>query len=336
MATTVAAKLQLSLGFGGNPRSWPILDGTVPIDGVDLIAQEVSVGDLFWRQLKFQEFDISEMSLSSLLIITAQGDSPWVGIPIFATRGFSHASILVRADAGIEHPNDLVGKRFGVFDFQQTSVVWSRGILQHEFGVSQRDIEWFIERTPEMSHGGATGFSPPPGVSVTHIPIEKNIGQMMVDGELDAASSAGGSNPMVDRSGTAWRDHPRVRGLFADPVAESARYYGLTGIYPFSHTVVVRRSLAERYPWLPRNVFEAFQTAKRVAEDRARSISTGYVDAGLIPSDSRKGLAADLVPYGMSANSKALEAFIGYSHEQGLIPRVVAPEEIYAASMMTT
>ena len=336
MATTNAAKVQLSLGFGGNPRSFPILDGTVPIEGVELTTEDVPVGDLFYRQLKFQEFDISEMSISSLLILTTLGDSPWVAVPVFATRGFAHATILVRADAGIEHPKDLVGKRFGVFDFQQTSVVWSRGILQHEFGVGQEQIEWFIERTPEMSHGGATGFKAPPGVSVSHIPVEKNIGQMMLDGELDAASSSGGSNPLVDRSGMAWRDDPHIRGLFADPVAETARYYSQTGVYPFNHTVVVRKSLVEQHSWLPTSIFEAFKSAKAVAESRARAISTPYVDAGLIPAESRQGLAADLVPYGISANRKGIETFIGYSHEQGLLPRQVAVEEVYAGSLLET
>jgi 4,5-dihydroxyphthalate decarboxylase len=336
MATASSTRLQLSLGFGGNPRSWPILDGTVSIENVDLISQDVPVGDLFWRQLRFQEFDISEMSLSSLLILTAHGDSPWLGIPIFASRGFPHTSLQVRKDAGIQGPKDLVGKRFGVFDYQQSSVVWCRGILQDEFGVSQQQIEWYMERMPETSHAGATGFQTPPGVHITQIPPEKNIGQMMIDGELDAASSSGGSNPMVDRSGVSWRSHPSLGKLFADPVAESARYYAKTGIFPFSHTVIVRQSLVEQYPWLPRNIFDAFQEAKRVAEERARAISTPYVDAGLIAPGSSQGLSADLVPYGIAANRIALETMMGYSHAQGLTPHVITPEEIYAPSLMST
>ena len=126
--------------------------------------------ELFWRQLHFSEFAVSEMSCSSFVIAVERGDTRFVGLPIFTTRRFFHTSILVRRKAGIETPADLSGKRVGVPEYQQTAAVWSRGVLKDDFGVDPKDIEWCMERTPEMSHGGSTGFVPPPGVTVHQIP----------------------------------------------------------------------------------------------------------------------------------------------------------------------
>ena len=82
------AKLQLSLIMGANDRSRPVLDGTVNADGVDLTATTAHPSEIFWRQLHFKEFDLSEMSLSSLLMAIANGNTDWVGIPIFTSRRF--------------------------------------------------------------------------------------------------------------------------------------------------------------------------------------------------------------------------------------------------------
>src|SRR6266540_6861762 len=82
------SRLQLSMIIGSNERSQPVIDGSFTIDGVDLAVTVAHPSEIFWRQLAFQEFDISEMSLSSLLIVTARGDSPWVGLPVFTSRRF--------------------------------------------------------------------------------------------------------------------------------------------------------------------------------------------------------------------------------------------------------
>ena len=151
--------LQLSIGITNNPRTWPILDGTVKPDGIDLVPTVLHPSELFWRQLHFAEFAVSEMSCSSFLIVTGQGDTRFVGLPIFTTRRFFHTGILVARKSGIETPADLKGKRVGVPEYQQTAALWARGVLQHEFGVAPKDMEFWMERTPDRSHGGATGFS---------------------------------------------------------------------------------------------------------------------------------------------------------------------------------
>ncbi|MGB6965842.1 MAG: ABC transporter substrate-binding protein, partial [Xanthobacteraceae bacterium] len=94
--------LQLSIGITNNPRTWLIIDGTVKPDGIDLIPTVLHPSELFWRQLYFSEFAVSEMSCSSFFIAVACGDTRFVGLPIFTTRRFFHTSILVRREAGIE------------------------------------------------------------------------------------------------------------------------------------------------------------------------------------------------------------------------------------------
>src|SRR2546421_7011961 len=181
-----AAKLELSIALSDNPNTRPLLSGDVQAEGIGLVATALHPSEMFWRQLRFGEFDVSEMSMSSLLISTSRGPTPWVALPVFTTREFFHTRILVRADAGIAAPSDLRGKRVGVPEYQQTAAIWGRGVLQHEFGVHPCDMEFFMERTPETSHGGSTGFKPPAGVTVHSIPATTNIGEMMVRGELDA------------------------------------------------------------------------------------------------------------------------------------------------------
>ena len=158
-----APHLELSIALSDNERTRPLLEGRVAPQGIKLVPTMVHPSEMFWRQLRFAEFDVSEMSMSSLIIAVSRGDTRWVAIPVFTMRKFFYTSIIVRTDSGIAVPADLRGKRIGVPEYQQTWAIWSRGILQHEFDVHARDIEWFMERNPDKSHGGATGFTAPDG-----------------------------------------------------------------------------------------------------------------------------------------------------------------------------
>jgi len=105
-----------------------------------------------------------------------------------------------------------------------------------------------MERTPERRHGGATGFQPPAGVKLKRIPAEKNIGSMMMSGELDATLLYLTYPNLVDRSRIAFEGNPNVRYLFQDRTAEGQRYFQKTGIFPINHALLVRPSVYERNP----------------------------------------------------------------------------------------
>jgi len=325
--------LELSIALSDNDRTRPLLKGRVAPQGISLVPTMVHPSEMFWRQLRFAEFDVSEMSMSSLLISVARGDTRWAAIPVFTMRKFFHSSIIVRTDAGISAPADLRGKRIGVPEYQQTWAIWSRGVLQHEFGVHAREIEWFMERNPDKSHGGATGFQPPAGVRVSQIPPTTNIGEMLVRGELDGALHYLVDRNLVDRSTVDISGATRT--LFPDPAAEGRRFYAKTGLYPINHAVVVRRALLETHPWIALNLYSAFVAAKEEIARYGRSYLQWYFEAGLLDGGVERTLADnDPLAYGFKAARPVLETIAQYVHEQGLSARRVALEEIFAPSTL--
>lgn len=326
--------LPISIAMASNPRTWPVFDGKIEPDGIQLIPSAVHPSELFWRQLRFGDFDVSEMSFSSLLMARAKGDDRWVGLPVFTTRKFFHAEILVRRVAGIDKPADLKGKRVGVPEYQQTAALWTRGVLAHEFGVAPGDMEFWMERTPSHSHRAAIGFTPPPGVTIRQIPAEKSIGSMMLSGELDAVIHYIVNPNLVDRSTADLWNHPDVKPLFPDPLAEGIRYYRKTGIFPINHGMVIRRELAEKHPWIVLNLYKAFARANEMADRERVEHAEYHRAAGLLTREAADALRTPLVRHGIVANRKVLETAARYSHEQGLTPRLLALEEVFAASSM--
>lgn len=324
--------IELSAAFSRNPRTQAVLDGAINPQGARLIPSALGPGEMFWRQLKFGDFDLSEMSLASLMIATSKGPTPWVALPVFTTRYFFHSWILVRTGSKIAKPQDLRGKRVGVLEYQQTAVVWIRGALQHEFGVTARDMEWFMERGPSQSHGGSTGFTPPEGVRFSYIPPETDIGKMMVAGELDAALFYPFTGGLIDRGAIDLRNRPEAQHLFPDPLAEGRRYYAKTAIYPINHCVVVRRSLLERYPWLALNIFAALSEAKAASLAACDEVLDPYREAGL--ADGALTSRPDPMPYGVKSNQALLQTLASYLYEQGLTKRTVALDEVFAKSTL--
>jgi 4,5-dihydroxyphthalate decarboxylase len=72
----------------------------------------------------------------------SQGNSPFVGIPVFPSRVFRHSAFYVRSDRGKSGPKDLEGKRVGITEWAQTAGIYARGFLSETAGVDLRKIQW--------------------------------------------------------------------------------------------------------------------------------------------------------------------------------------------------
>jgi 4,5-dihydroxyphthalate decarboxylase len=191
-----------------------------------------------------------------------------------------------------------------------------------------------MERTEERSHGGATGFQPPAGLRFHRIPAEESIGSMLLDGRLDATLLYIADNNLVDRSRVRLEDDSRVRRLFPDPLAEGRRYFAKTGLFPINHGMVVRRSIYEQHPWVALNIFNAFRLAKERLAAQMRELTLTHFDLGLLPPEARQALSIDPYPYGVKSNRAVLETVAEYSFEQGLTPRRLSLEEVFAPSTL--
>jgi 4,5-dihydroxyphthalate decarboxylase len=241
-------KLQLTLACGRYDRTQPLIDGRVQPEGVDLTFLPLRPGETFWRMLNHGEFDVSEMSLSSYTILRPEGDTRFIAIPVFPSRVFRHSAIYVRADSGIQTPQDLRGKRVGVGDYQMTAAVWVRGFLTHEYGVTPEDIVW-VAGKPIRS------IEPPDGIEMEFIPADATLEAMLQHGEIDALISVMIPNGLGKSARRLFRDWRKVE----------TEYYRKTRIFPIMHTLVLKTSLYKEKPWLAVSFYRAFCRARDLA-----------------------------------------------------------------------
>ena len=295
----------VSAAFIDNPRTHALLSGAVKPAGLDWDVSAVGPGDLFYRQLKFAEFDVSELSMASYAIALSHGNETWTGLPVFTSREFFHTGIIVRDDSPFHEPADLRGRRVGVLEYQQTSVVWIRGILAERYGLDPRELDWYMERRPENSHGGSTGFTPPDGIRLQYVAADESLAALLTAGTIDAILFYPSFGDAIDRKPGEHRESMRARALFADPAGEGARYFAATGVLPINHGVVLRRSLLRERPDLAAQVYAALVASRDAAGER------------------------DAFPYGIEANRPALERLTDYLHEQGLTARRLTLDELF-------
>jgi len=330
-------KLTLSFISAYNERVEPLMDGTVEAEGLEFVPTHSHPGETFWRQLKFEEFDIAEMSLSSYLIARSRG-ADMIALPVFPSRRLFHAEVAYNEKSGVKAPGDLVGKRIGVAEYQQTAALWTRGVLEHDFGVSQYKVHWYMERSEELSHGGATGFEPPPGISFQRIPTDKSLASMLLANEIDAAAVVGPwtrSASVVDRSSRipGSGDWSKVKLLFPDRIAETRRFVQQHGFLPANHAYIIRGEVYKKHPWAAFNLYSGFVKAKALAADKLlERIPSALFFSKEYLATTREIIGDDPFAYGIGANRKMLETLVAYSHEQGLTKEKMKIEDLFAES----
>lgn len=323
-------KLRLSLACWNYDRTRGLLEGRIPVDGIDLTYLNLPVEETFFRMLRHHEFDAAEMSLSSYVLSLFADDPPLVAIPVFPSRFFRHSCIYINCNSGIRDPKDLIGKRVGTPEYQMTAGVWIRGILSDEYGVPVSSTNYFNGGEEEPGRPEKLKLSLPPEIHLESIPAEKTLSGMLDSGEIDALYTA-------RMPSTFWRGSGTVKRLFEDYPAVEREYYQRTKIFPIMHTVVIRRDVYEKYPWVAQSLYKAFVYAQReVYQELYQTAALKFMLPWLIRhvEDTRNLMGQDFWPYGFGPNVLPLATFLRYSHEQGLAKRLLKPQELFAAESL--
>lgn len=320
-------KLNVTLACGSYDRTIPLQDGTVKIDGIELNFIPMRPGDLFRRQARHAEFDVAELSFSTYCMLHNRGDERMVAIPVFPSRKFRHSHIFVNDDS-IQEPRDLIGKRVGAHEYQNTASAWIRGILSEEYGVRPEQLKWYLGgiNAPKLA-GDRIPLEFGSNMDVTRIPEGRYLSQMLEAREISAIISAERPDSFVDENSS-------VRRLFPDYQKVEREYYERTRIFPIMHTVVIRRDIYEQNRWIARSIYEGFERAKEVGSERLRYTGALYASLPWLGQHLEEldllTAGGDLFQYGLSANRSVLEKFLGYSLEQGLIDSVPDVEDLFA------
>jgi 4,5-dihydroxyphthalate decarboxylase len=325
------ARLHLTLASADYDHVRDLVHGVVRPAGIALTAFALQIEEIFFRFTKNLEWDVSEMSFAKFTSLTAQGNAPMVGLPVFPSRVFRHSAIYVRGDRGIRTAKDLEGKTVGIPEWAQTAGIYARGFLAETCGVDLASIRWVQAGVNQPGRVEKVELNLPPGVKYEARP-DKSLSGMLAAGEVDAAISA--RVPASFTAGSA----PIVR-LYPDFRAEETRYFKQTGIFPIMHLMVVRRAVFERYPWIAMNLFKAFDEAKKRSVERVRDLTASRMPLPWCPTLAEEFDATfgeDPFPYGVEANRVTLDAFCRFAHDQGLTRRRMTPDDLFPAEVRAT
>jgi 4,5-dihydroxyphthalate decarboxylase len=318
------SKLTLSVAMGDYDRTRALQDGAVQIDGVDPVFMLLSPEEIFFRAFRGREFDVSELSLSSYTLKLSQGDCPYVGVPVFMSRAFRHTAIYVRRDR-IRSGADLRGKRVGLPEYQLSANVWARALLKEDFGILPREVTWVRGGIETPGRAEKLKVQLAADVKIEQAPDTDTLSAMLDRGDLDAF--------IGPRAPSCFGRNPEVAWLYPDPTAAAQDYYRRTAIFPIMHVLGVRKELAAQHPWLPVALFKAFDAAKNIALERLADPSAPKASLPFLEEQihaAQRLMGPDYWPNGVAANRHTLEAFLAHHHEQGLSPRKVSVDELFA------
>ena len=327
----------LTLNAAGYPYDHvkAFMTGEAEVKGCEVQFEVDKIGNLNKHVfIGPQSRGITEIGLGPFMLAYANDDfRAYSLIPVFPLRVFRHKSIFVHADAGIDHPSQLKGKRVGTPGYSSSSLQWIRGMLQDEYDVSPEDIEWVISAVDSSAAVSGTVSKNenvfPDDLSVTVGPAGKDESDLLVDRDVDALFHAIEPKAFVEGD-------PKVRRLFSDVRATEQDYFRRTGIYPIMHSVAIRRDLIEQHPWLPKAVFDAYSLSKSMTYAAMRQ----KVFFQTLPwyaqeMDATQDLMGEnFHPYGIGPNRKTLDTFYRYSYEQGLASRQLTIEELFHPSSL--
>ena len=318
------SRIPLSLAIGGYDHVRELLDGRIVANGIDLLPLELPIEEITFRFTRFGEWDASELSFGKTAGLLAQEKPSIMPIPVFPSRAFRHSAIYVREGSGIKAPKDLEGRRVGVPEWAQTAGIYVRGMLQHEYGVDLRKIEWLQAGVKQPGRTEKISLTLPAGLRLTPAP-EKSLSGMLASGEIDAAISA--------------RVPGNAKRLFEDYQHLELAYFQKTRIFPIMHVVVLRRESYERNRWVAMNLVQAFEAAKQRSLARALELGVSHMPLPWVADNAmrwRDLAGEDFWPYGVEPNRPTLEAYLQYAFEQGVSRRRLAVDEVFAPETLSS
>jgi len=321
----MASDIPITMASGDYDRTRAIKDGIVKVEGCAVSYHVVEPNQLFARNLRSQEFDVSEMSFSTYIAMRDRGTAHYTAIPVFLSRAFRHSAIFVRIDRGITSPADLAGKRVGTPEYFTTMLVWMRGLLADEYGIKPSDLAWRVGPAEQPARE-ETKFEPVAGVDIAAIAPGKTLAGMLADGELDALFSARPPSCFL-------RGDPKVARLFPNYRTAEQAYYRKTQVFPPMHAVGIRNGIVEQHPEIAGHLFAAYAKAKEIALADFEKLSAFALTLPWIEAEYRATqavLGRDIWPYGVAANRKAIDTLCRYLHEQGFTGRQMRADELFA------
>jgi len=288
---TAAQTITLKTNLADYPVTKAIRDGRVTSDLVtlDLCGPEKAHNG-FKAMLREDAYDCGELAIVTLLQAKTYG-KPWVALPIPVNGRFQHhcGGYNKELFPGLA-PKDLEGKRVGVRTYAQTTGLWIRGILKHEYGVDLDKITWCT-----TGEGHLLEYADPPNTE--RLPKGSDIGQMMLDGDLVATLQ-----------GVDLPKDPRVAYIVPDPFEAAKEWYARESVVPINHMFVVHERLTRERPDVVREIF------RMLVESREQTSG---------------GVPAIYPPIGLEANRKGIQLAIDWAVEQRIIPAPVSVDSLF-------
>jgi len=325
------SKLSLTMAIPDYDHTRDLVSGRVPVEGIDLTCLVYPVEEIFYRFIVYKEWEVSEISFAKYSALIASGNKDFIALPVFPSRVFRHSSIYVRKDGPVKKITDLKGRRVGIPEWAQTAAVYSRGFLEDQYGIKLSSIHWVQAGVNQPGRVEKVDLKLPKGVKITRV-ADKSLNEMLLSGDLDAILVARAPDAFV-------KGNPKIRRLFDDFVDVETDYYKKTGIFPIMHAVAVRRDVVDKNPWVARNLFTAFEEAKRRSIERVQEATVSLFPIPWYFEHARRGMelfGKDYFPYGIEPNRKTLEAFLKWAHGQGVCSRLVDVDEMFPDSLHST
>ena len=286
-----AERIKLKTNLAEYPVTAAIRDGRVTSEIVELdICGPKEAHNGFKPMLRENAFDCGELAIVTYLQAKAYG-KPYVLLPAPISGRFQHHCAGFNKELFPDlKPHDIEGKKVGVRTYAQTTGLWIRGILKHEYGVDLDKVHWMT-----VGEGHLSEYTDP--ANCERLPKGSDIGQMMLDGQLIATLQ--GNDLPTD---------PRVATLVPDAKDAAKAWFEREGVVPINHMFVVHERLVKERPDVVRAIFRMIVESRNLTEG---------------------GVPKIYPPVGLEANRKGIQLAIDWAFEQKIIPNKLSVDELF-------